>query len=381
MSKLKEFFSLLKETGSEWKEDNASRLAAALAYYTIFSLAPLLLLVISLVGFITSKHTIEGEIYGQIADLVGQESANSIRDIVENVNQAGGGTFATIVGLVTLIFGATGVFGQLQGSLNTIWDVKPKPGGGLVGMIRARLLSFAMVPAIGFLLLVSLVVDAILAAGSNYLQDLFPSQVYVTVLQIVSLVVSIGVITALFMLIYRVLPDAQIAWSDVWIGAFATALLFTIGRVAIGLYLGHSSTASAYGAAGSLIVILLWIYYSAQLLFLGAEFTQVYARRYGSGITPAGYAMRLDMQDRVEQGTVSSEARPATFPVQSQPGTAPQGGAWRSIGESDQQLKPSHGRTFRLLSFVLGAAAGSISMYVVKGKRKTPKRNNRGEPS
>lgn len=299
---MKTVFKLLKETFSEWKEDKASRLAAALSYYTIFSLAPLLLVTITVVGFVMQPGDVEGELYAKVRDLVGEDGAGMIETMVDNAAASDAKGIAAVVSVVTLLLGATGVFNALKDALNTIWNVQPAPGRGLVETLKDRLLSFSLIPAIGFLLLVSLIVDAVLTALSNSMSGMFLNEVWVQTIRVVSLAVSFGVITVLFAIIYKVLPDAQVAWRDVWIGAAVTALLFTLGRFAIGLYIGNSSTASAFGAAGSLIVILLWIYYAAQLLFFGAEFTQVYARRHGSKIVSEAGAELLAEEARAGQG-------------------------------------------------------------------------------
>ena len=278
--KSKEIFELLKETYNEWSEDKASRLAAALAYYTIFSIAPLLIIAIAVAGLVFGQEAARGQLDNQIQSLVGQQSAELIQTMVESASKPTSGIIATVLAIAAILFGASGLFGQLQDALNTIWEVEPKPGRGILGIIKDRFLSFTMVLGIGFLLLVSLVLSALLSALDTYLTDLLPGSIYL--LQILNFVISFGVITLLFAMIYKILPDVQIAWSDVWIGAAVTSLLFAVGKFLIGLYLGNSSAGSAYGAAGSLVILLLWIYYSAQILLFGAEFTQVYAKKYGS---------------------------------------------------------------------------------------------------
>ncbi|MCC7448121.1 MAG: YihY/virulence factor BrkB family protein [Anaerolineae bacterium] len=278
------FLELAKQTFSEWNEDKAPQLAAALAYYTIFSIAPLLIIVIGIAGLVFGQEAVRGQIVGQIQGMVGQQGAELIQTMIQNASRPAAGVLATIIGFVTLLAGAAGVFSQMKATLNQIWDVPPKqgPGGikGIIASIKQQFISFTMVLGVGFLLLVSLVLSAGLQAAGKFLGDRFG--VSSGIWEIINFVVSFGVITLLFAAIYKVLPDLKIAWRDVWIGAAVTALLFTIGKWLIGLYLGHSSTASSYGAAGSLVILLLWIYYSAQILFLGAEFTQVYARKHGS---------------------------------------------------------------------------------------------------
>ncbi|MGF1517851.1 MAG: YihY/virulence factor BrkB family protein [Nodosilinea sp.] len=298
--KVSAFVPLFKETFKEWGEDKVSRLAAALAYFTIFSLAPLLIIAISVAAFFFGEEAARGQIVDQIQGLMGPEGAAAVESMIANANQVQGGLIATIIGVVTLLFGASGVFGQLQDALNTIWEVAPKPGQGVINFIRARFLSFSMVLIIAFLLLVSLVVSAGVAAAGTYVADIAP--LLAVLWESVNFLVSFGVITLLFAAIYKVLPDVKIAWGDVWMGAAVTALLFTIGRTLIGLYLGNAAVGSAYGAAGSLVVLLVWVFYSAQILLFGAEFTQVYTRRYGSRIRTSDFAVPLTDDGRVQQG-------------------------------------------------------------------------------
>lgn len=288
---VKRIWRLLKETFTEWSNDKAAKLAAALAYYTVFSLAPLLIVVIAIAGFFLGEEAARGEIIGQIRGLVGQDSAEFIQSTINNANRPNDNTdlIASLISIVLLLVGASSVFAELQDALNTVWNVEARPGQGLGGFVRKRLLSFGMLLGIGFLLLVSLVVSAGLAGFAAYTNQLLPG--WEAVLRIFNFFLSFGVITVLFAMIYKFLPDAKIAWNDVWIGAVITALLFTIGKTLIGLYLGNSSFGSTYGAAGSLVVILVWVYYSVQILFFGAEFTQVYARRYGSQIIPDKHAI------------------------------------------------------------------------------------------
>src|ERR671918_1381025 len=275
---------LLKLAYQGWKEDNASRLSAALAYYTIFSLAPLLVIVIAITGLFWEQEAVQSQVMNQIEGLVGAEGRTFVSDLLTSASNPARGILATIVGIVTLLFGALGVFNELHNALNTIWEVKEEETTGFVESIKkvifGRLLSFTMILGIGFLLLVSLVISAALSAMQETIGNAIP--VSEILLQIVNLVISVGVITVLFALIFKFLPDAEIAWRDVWLGAFVTAVLFSLGKFLIGLYLGNSAVASSFGAAGSLVLLLLWVYYSAQILLFGAEFTQVYANQYGS---------------------------------------------------------------------------------------------------
>lgn len=282
---------LFQETFKEWSEDKASRLAAALAYYTIFSIAPLLIIVIAIAGAVFGEEAARGQIVGQIQGLVGIEGAKFLESAIQNANQPKTGAIASIISVVVLLVGATGLFTELQDAMNTIWEVKPKPGRGVNNIIRLRILSFAMVIGIGFLLLVSLVISTALTTLVTYFSNLLPGVDFLW--QFVNFLLSFAITTVLFGLIFKVLPDVKIAWSDVLVGASLTSVLFSIGRFLLGQYLGNGSFGSAYGAAGSLVVILAWVNYAAQILFFGAEFTQVYARRYGKGITPTKDAIPL----------------------------------------------------------------------------------------
>ncbi len=298
--KAKVLFRLLKETFQEWQADKASRLAAALAYYTIFSLAPLLIMAIAIAGSIFGEEAAKGEIVGQIQELVGTEGATVIETAIKNANQPRISNMASLISVGVLLFGASGVFAQLQDALNTIWNVKVKPKQGVLNFIHKRILSFSAVLGIGFLLLVSLVISAALSALNKYMEHLIPGAHFLW--EILNIAVSFSLVTLLFALMYKFLPDVKIKWSDVWTGAIITALLFTIGKFALGLYLGRGSFGSTYGAAGSLVVLLAWVYYSAQILFFGAEFTQVYAREYGSQIIPDQHAMYVADWERLRQG-------------------------------------------------------------------------------
>ena len=282
--------SLFKQTASEWMEDDAPSLGAALAYYTVFSLAPLMTIAIAIAGFFLGKEAAQGQIFDELRGLLGAEGGKAVEEMVQSANaQPTAGVVATIISVIMLLFGASGVFGQLQASLNAIWGVKAKPGRGVLGMIKDRLLSFGFILVVGFLLLVSLLLTAGMALMADWVGGLMPGSEALA--YILNIVLSLSMITLLFATIFKFLPDAKIAWHDVWIGAFLTALLFTIGKFALGIYLGKSGVASSYGAAGSLIVLLLWVYYSSQILFFGAEFTQVYANRFGSRVAPADNAV------------------------------------------------------------------------------------------
>jgi membrane protein len=277
-------WSLLAETVFEWSEDRAPRLGAALAFYTVFALAPGLIVIIALAALLLGQEAAQGQIIDQVEDLIGVAGAQAIQAAIESARSAGGSLVATGLGALTLLFGLWGVFGELQDALNTIWGVTARPWRGVIGVVKERFWSFTLVVGIGFLLLVSLAASAWLAAVGKFFAQLSPLPV--AVMETANALLSFVTITLMFAVIYKLLPDVRITWRDVWVGAAVTALLFTIGKSLIGLYLGRSTVASVYGAAGSLIVILLWIYYSAQVVFFGAEFTKVYSRRFGSVIVP-----------------------------------------------------------------------------------------------
>jgi membrane protein len=295
-------YGLFKQTVEEWVADKAPQLGAALAYYTVFSLAPLILILLAIIGVIF-RHDPNGawnRMVEQMSYFLDSSAIQVVRDIAKNASHPSKGLVATIVGIALAIFGASGVFGQLQDALNTIWGVKPKPGSSFREFLRARFLSFAMVAGVCFLLLVSLVIEALLKAFSHTVTVNIPGGA--TIALAVYFIFDFLVVGCLFAMIFKLLPDAKIQWRDVWIGGALTALFFLIGKWALGLYLGSGAAASAYGAASSLITLLLWIYYSAQILLFGAEFTQVYADRYGSHVEPAEYAVRVKRRE-IEQPT------------------------------------------------------------------------------
>lgn len=274
------FWFIFKETLREWNDDNVPRLGAALAFYSMLSIGPLLLIVISMAGLAFGRDAVSGYIFGEIRGLVGDTGAEAIQNILAHSHNHAAGIIATIIGIVTLIISATGFFAQLQDALNTIWNVSGQQNGHWTFFIKKRLLSFAMILGIGLLLLIALVVSAGLTALSHIISSFVPD----FVMHGLTLILDFVVVTVLFAMIFKILPDVKIKWRDVIIGAAMTALLFSFGKLLIGIYLGRSAFSSTYGAAGSLIVVLVWIYYSTQIFFLGAEFTQVYSRYMGSQI-------------------------------------------------------------------------------------------------
>jgi len=287
--RLRTIWGVLKDTATSLIDASAPRLAAALAFYTLLSLSPLVVLIVALTGLVYGEEAARGQIAGELSALVGPHGASVIETVVANAKRPEAGVASSILGLVVLLFGASGVFGELQSALNTIWRVKPKPGLGVRGLIRERLFSFAMVMGVAFLLLVSLAVSALLSLAGNYLSEALPGGELVW--SLLNGAISLAVISGLFAATYKTVPDARIAWRDVWVGSFVTALLFTLGKAGIGLYLGRSSFSSAYGAAGSLVALVVWVYYSAIILLVGASFTRVYATRFGSHIEPTENAV------------------------------------------------------------------------------------------
>ena len=299
----KDSLKLLKDAFAGFIEDRGLKLSAALSYYTVFSMAPLLLLLISLAGVFFGRDAIQGQIFGEINGLLGNEAAKQIQDIIKNMELSGETNIALAIGGITLLIGATSVFGEIQDSINLIWKVKAKPKRGWVKMLKDRLLSSSLIVGLGFLLIVSLVVNGALLALSELFKSYFP-EMTVLLFQIINVTISFLVITILFGVIFKVLPDAKIAWKDVRIGAFFTACLFLLGRFVIGLYIEKSGTASAYGAAGSIIVILVWVYYTAAILYFGAEFTLVYAEYVGAKIEPADYAVYVEQHELEKENDV-----------------------------------------------------------------------------
>jgi membrane protein len=316
---------LAKRTVMAWLDDYAPSMGAALSYYTLFSLAPLLLLVIAVAGLLFDTEVARGQLMAQLDGLIGTEGASAIDDLLKSASRPTESVVASVLSVVTLLVGATSIFAELQSDLDRIWraPAAAKPSG-LWGLLRTRLLSFGLIVSIGFLLLVSLVVSAGLAAFGKWYGAWFPG--WVITLQVLNQIVSLGFMTALFALMYRILPSARVAWQDVWRGAFVTALLFTIGKYLIGLYLGKAAVASGFGAAGSIVLLLVWVFYSAQIFLLGAEFTWVYAHSHGS---------RKDApaeEDPAAATDSSGGPAAATASPASPPSVGPSGGVGKAVG-------------------------------------------------
>lgn len=282
----KSLWKVLKLSYKDFIDDRIAKLSAALAYYTIFSLPGILLIIITIADTLYGKEAIQGALQSQISSLVGVSAATQIQDIIRNAHLSNKASLAAFIGIITLVIGATSMFGEIQDSINLIWKLKAKPKRGWIKLLLNRLLSFSMVVTLGFLLMVSLVISSLITLFSNYMASYFP-ELTLLFIYIINLLLSFGITIFLFAVIFKVLPDAKIRWRDVIVGATATAILFMAGKFAIGYYLGSSSVASTYGAAGSVIIILLWIYYSAIILYFGAAFTKEYAQHFGYHIFPA----------------------------------------------------------------------------------------------
>ena len=293
-------WTILKAAFNGFLDDLALKYSASLAFYTVFSLAPMLLLVISLASIFLSRDAFQGKLFAEINGIVGTDAAKQIQDTIKHLEMTGKSTFSVILGVITLVIGATTVFGEIQESINLIWQVKPKPKAAWIKILKDRLLSGSMIVTLGFLLLVSLLLNGALLALSDKLKTILPD-ITVLIFNLVNLVISFIVITVLFAVIFKVLPDAKMNWRDVRPGAIFTALLFMVGRLLIGIYISKSGTSSTYGAAGSLIVILLWVYYTAVILYFGAEFTRAYADFYGIKIEPAEFAVHVEQKEETHE--------------------------------------------------------------------------------
>ena len=301
---VRDMWAIVKEAGNESLVDRVPRLGAALAFYATFALAPLLVIVVAIAGLVFGREAAEGRMLGEMRSLVGSEGSNALQSMVAAAGRPGAGVVASLVGGLVLLFGAVGLFVELQDALNTIWEVEPKPGRSVWVIVRGRFLSFSLVLGSAFLLLVSLVLSAAMAAVSGLLGGESSS----VLSQIIHWVVSFGVITGLFAMMYRFLPDAEIAWTDVWFGAAVTSVLFAMGKSLIGLYLGQAATTSVYGAAASFVVLLLWNYYAAQIFLFGAELSKAHAIQLGSGIVPAPYAQSVTPAARRHQGLAAARS-------------------------------------------------------------------------
>lgn len=298
-NKVGKIIYLVKQSFNEFIDDNGMSLSASLSYYTIFSLPPLLIIIISLSGFFFGKDAVNGELFGQINNLVGNDVALQIQEVIKNISLSSSSAFPTVISIVFLLVGASTVFVEIQNSINYIWGIKAKPKKGLVKFLKNRLMSFSMIASLGFLMLVSLIVNSAMDILSSSISSNF-SEDFVYLFYALNYILVFTIITLLFTLIFKTLPDGKVAFRDCLIGSSFTAVLFILGKFAIGFYLGKSTIESIYGAAGSVILIMIWIYYSAIILFFGAEFTKVYAITHGKNIIPKSYAIRITKPDPEE---------------------------------------------------------------------------------
>ena len=371
-------WEVTKGAYNEFNEDKVLRLSGSLAYYALFSLAPLVIIVISIAGIFFGTQAVTGQVQNQLRDFFGDQGAQTVESMISAARKPATSIIATILGLVTLLFGASGVFGQLQDALNTIWEVKPKPGRGIKGIVKDRFLSLAMVLGTGFLLLISMVLSAALSAISGAMGNVFGMNPVVA--HGLHIVVSLFVITLLFGMIFKMLPDATVKWNDVWIGALFTAGLFTLGKFLLGFYLGRASTASAYGAAGSLVIVLMWVYYSSIILFFGAEFTQVFAKKRGSRVVAAQNAVPITEEARAEEGIPHEGAAALAMAKQKQTRArqtgaprpslnpaahpfAPAAQAWEHIPKGSEVI---HDKPWPFLSVAVGI--GLLTGWLFKGE-------------
>ena len=297
---IKSTAGLLKESFKGFSTNKVPKLSAALAYYTVFSLGPLLIVIIFLCTLFLGREAVEGSIYMQIQGFVGNDAAKQIEDIIKNASVAGKGSLAATIGIITLLIGATSIFGEIQDSINDIWGLKAKAKSGWPKMVKNRLLSFGIIGSLGFLLLVSLAITALIETLNKELKNIFPG-ITVIIFYIINLLLTLGVTTILFAVIFKVLPDAKIKWRDVWPGSFCTAILFLLGKFAISFYISKSNIGTTYGAAGSLVVLLIWIYYSSMILYFGAVFTKNYAIKKEGVIFPNSYAVTTEKVE-IEKG-------------------------------------------------------------------------------
>ncbi len=310
---VKGLWAVLKDSFKGFSNDNVTKLSGSLAYYTVFSLGPLLVVIISLCSIFLGREAVEGKIFEQLSGFVGHDTALQLQEIIKNASVAGKGKLAAVIGIITLLIGATTVFGDIQDSINKIWGIKPKPKKSWLKLLQNRFLSFSVIASLGFLLLVSLGISAIIETLMNSFKARYPD-VAVIIVYIVNLVLTLGIITLIFAVIFKVLPDAKIKWKDIMAGAVATALLFMLGKFGISFYISKTNVGSTFGAAGSIVILLVWVYYSSIILYFGAEFTKAYAIKFGSEIHPAEYAVTMK-QVEVETGKQSIQKKENTEQV------------------------------------------------------------------
>ncbi|MEO9147088.1 MAG: YihY/virulence factor BrkB family protein [Ginsengibacter sp.] len=304
---LKAIWKILKDSLTGFADDKVMKMSSSLAYYTIFAMAPLLIIIISLSGIFLGQEAAQGKVYEQLVSFIGTNSASQLQEMIKNASLSGKSNVAAIIGIVTLIIGATTVFSEIQDSINTIWGLKPKPKKGWLKFLKNRFLSFSIIIGLGFLLLVSLSISTLIDSFSNSLKAYFPHAT-VVLFYIINIVITLVIITAIFATIFKVLPDAKIKWKDVLIGSIFTAILFMLGKFGISFYISKSQVGSTYGAAGSLIILLVWVYYSSIILYFGAEFTKAFAMKFGSAIHPDDYAVTTKIVE-IESGNQSVQEK------------------------------------------------------------------------
>jgi membrane protein len=363
---LRAIFDLLKETGLAWQQDKAARLAAALSYYAIFSLTPLLVIIVAILGLVFGERAAQAEIAHQLEGLVGPEAAVMIETMLANFGNPASGILTSLVGLATLLYGATGLFNHVQGTLNTIWHAPPQSGNGVVHFVKQRVLHIAMVFGVGALLMLSLFAEIVITAITEYLN-------LETLPQMRNFLVALGMLTVLFAVIYKILPQVKIAWRDVLVGAAVTSLLFNVGRILIGAYMRWSNIGSIFGAAGSLAVLLVWVYYSAQIFLLGAEFTHVYAQQFGSLAKPKGQLPEKEPSTPIALPRVEDVAAPPSLLVEDDVLVGP---------DADEPIPPAEpeNRTWPKKALAVTAVVGMVVTSIlgatwVRQKRK----NQRGD--
>jgi len=347
---LSAIFDLLKETALAWQRDKASRLAAALSYYAIFSLAPLLVIIVAIIGLVFGERAAQAEIAHQIEDLVGPQAAAMIETMLANFGNTASGILTSLVGLGTLLYGATGLFNHVQGTLNTIWHAPPQSGNGVVHFVKQRALHIAMVFGVGALLMLSLFAEIVVTAIAEYLN-------LETLPQMRNFLVALGMLTVLFAVIYKILPQVKIAWRDVLIGAAVTSLLFNVGRLLIGVYMRWSNIGSIFGAAGSLAVLLVWVYYSAQIFLLGAEFTHVYAQKFGSLAKPKARSAKQEMLPPLEATRVEDVGLPQPLVTEDETPVLPDADVSMTPSTEKSRAWPKKALT---ITTVVGTVAASV---------------------
>jgi membrane protein len=313
--------SLLKKTYNNWSDHHAPRLGASVAFYTLLSFAPLLVLTVAVIGLVFDPQKAQSGVIDQARQMIGAREADTVKSLLATAQKPSSGLIASVIAFVTLLFGASGVFTELRDALNIIWDAEPKNESGLMGMLKARLFSFGMVLSVGFLLLVSLIISAALAFLGKFFSGLIPLPEFI--FQLINFAVSFGVITLLFALLFKFVPARHIPWRDVGVGAIGTALLFTVGKLLLALYLGKASVGSAYGAAGSLVAVIVWVYYSAQIFFFGAEFTRVYADMHASADARSVEERKKTEEDRGVEKQPAVHSGTSTQPRDFEPSALP----------------------------------------------------------